>query len=52
MLGVCYYPEHWPESMWAQDAKEMRELDYAMFALANLHGQELKQMKELIHLNG
>ena len=26
MLGVCYYPEHWPESMWAQDAKEMSEL--------------------------
>jgi len=26
MLGVCYYPEHWPESMWADDAKEMREL--------------------------
>ncbi|MFT5813003.1 MAG: beta-galactosidase [Psychroserpens sp.] len=26
MLGVCYYPEHWPESLWAQDAKEMREL--------------------------
>ncbi len=26
MLGVCYYPEHWPEEMWAQDAKEMREL--------------------------
>ncbi|MGJ8692632.1 MAG: beta-galactosidase [Thalassotalea sp.] len=26
MLGICYYPEHWPESMWAQDAKEMYEL--------------------------
>ena len=26
MLGVCYYPEHWPEKMWAKDAKEMREL--------------------------
>ena len=26
MLGVCYYPEHWPEAMWAQDAAEMREL--------------------------
>lgn len=26
MLGVCYYPEHWPELMWANDAKEMREL--------------------------
>ena len=23
MLGVCYYPEHWPETIWAQDAKRM-----------------------------
>ncbi len=22
-LGVCYYPEHWPEDMWALDAKRM-----------------------------
>lgn len=22
-LGVCYYPEHWPEEMWAEDAAEM-----------------------------
>ena len=26
MLGVCYYPEHWPEDWWEQDAKRMREL--------------------------
>lgn len=26
MLGVCYYPEHWPEKMWADDAKRMAEL--------------------------
>ena len=25
-LGVCYYPEHWPESQWQQDAARMREL--------------------------
>ena len=24
-LGVCYYPEHWPESDWAGDATRMRE---------------------------
>ncbi|WOC16836.1 beta-galactosidase [Pseudochrobactrum sp. MP213Fo] len=24
-LGVCYYPEHWPESMWAEDARRMAE---------------------------
>lgn len=23
-LGVCYYPEHWPEDIWADDAKRMR----------------------------
>lgn len=25
-LGVCYYPEHWPETMWADDAKRMAEM--------------------------
>ena len=24
-LGVCYYPEHWPEAMWADDARRMVE---------------------------
>ena len=24
-VGVCYYPEHWPETMWAQDATRMRD---------------------------
>ncbi len=22
-LGVCYYPEHWPEELWAEDARRM-----------------------------
>jgi beta-galactosidase len=25
-IGVCYYPEHWPETMWADDARRMREV--------------------------
>ena len=25
-LGVCYYPEHWPEDSWADDARRMVEL--------------------------
>ena len=24
-LGVCYYPEHWPEDRWADDARQMAE---------------------------
>ena len=23
-LGTCYYPEHWPEELWPDDAKRMR----------------------------
>ncbi|MFM5916516.1 MAG: beta-galactosidase [Novosphingobium sp.] len=25
-LGVCYYPEHWPEAIWAEDARRMAEI--------------------------
>ena len=25
-LGVCYYPEHWEESLWAQDLDRMKEV--------------------------
>ena len=24
-LGVAYYPEHWPESRWQEDARQLRE---------------------------
>lgn len=26
MLGICYYPEHWPQSRWAEDAQMMADL--------------------------
>lgn len=29
-LGVCYYPEHWPESLWTQDAAEMRAIGLSL----------------------
>ena len=25
-LGTCYYPEHWPEDQWADDARQMADL--------------------------
>lgn len=25
-LGVCYYPEHWPEALWRDDAARMKAL--------------------------
>jgi beta-galactosidase len=33
-LGVCYYPEHWSESMWAEDAARMREMGIGFVRIA------------------
>ena len=33
-LGVCYYPEHWPEAWWADDARHMREMGIAVVRIA------------------
>ncbi|MCW5852967.1 MAG: beta-galactosidase [Anaerolineae bacterium] len=34
LLGVCYYPEHWPEERWAQDATQMRALGLDLVRIA------------------
>ncbi len=28
-LGCCYYPEHWPEDIWADDARRMVEMGFS-----------------------
>lgn len=33
-LGVCYYPEHWNEAVWADDARRMRELGIRQVRIA------------------
>jgi beta-galactosidase len=33
-LGVCYYPEQWDESLWAQDAARMRALGLTWVRIA------------------
>ncbi|NTF30471.1 beta-galactosidase [Rhizobium skierniewicense] len=34
MLGVCYYPEHWPEDIWAEDARRMAETGIGVVRIA------------------
>jgi hypothetical protein len=33
-FGVCYYPEHWPEARWAEDARQMRALGLSIVRIA------------------
>jgi beta-galactosidase len=34
MLGVCYYPEQWPEAWWEQDARRMVEAGISYVRIA------------------
>lgn len=33
-LGVCYYPEHWPESLWEDDFGRMKEMNISYIRIA------------------
>jgi len=33
-LGVCYYPEHWPPALWADDFRRMRSLGLSVIRVA------------------
>ena len=33
-LGVCYYPEHWPENLWEEDLDRMLELGIEVIRIA------------------
>lgn len=33
-LGVCYYPEHWPETVWVEDARRMADLGLSRVRIA------------------
>ena len=41
-LGVCYYPEHWPESEWAHDAQRMRDLGISVVRIGEFAWKELE----------
>ncbi|MDT8429427.1 MAG: beta-galactosidase [Pseudomonadales bacterium] len=42
MLGVCYYPEHWPSSCWADDARKMRALGLEWVRIAEFSWSRLE----------
>ncbi len=48
-LGTCYYPEHWPENLWAEDALRMVETGlYLVRKVAEAHGGSVSY---LVHDN-
>ncbi|MCC8066214.1 MAG: beta-galactosidase [Clostridiales bacterium] len=33
-MGVCYYPEHWPRKLWAQDLDRMKDAGISVIRIA------------------
>ena len=42
-LGVCYYPEHWPESQWAEDARQMVEMGLSWVRIGEFSWSRMEQ---------
>ena len=45
-LGVCYYPEHWPESLWPDDARRMRELGLTVVRVGEFAWSRLEPSRD------
>lgn len=41
-LGVCYYPEHWPENLWADDARRMAEMGISRVRIGEFSWSKLE----------
>jgi beta-galactosidase len=41
-LGVCYYPEHWPEAWWEDDARRMAEMGISMVRIGEFAWSRLE----------
>ncbi len=44
-LGVCYYPEHWPEGTWPRDARRMRELGIRFVRIGEFAWSKLEPVR-------
>ncbi len=45
-LGVCYYPEHWPESVWAEDAQRMKALGITVVRVGEFAWSRLEPQRD------
>ena len=41
-LGVCYYPEHWPATMWAKDIAEMKSIGLSLVRIGEFAWNKLE----------
>jgi len=50
-LGTCYYPEHWPEAQWPQDAARMVELGLTWVRIGEFAWSRLEPAPGTLHFD-
>lgn len=46
-LGVCYYPEHWPEDMWQADLQEMKRCGIEVIRIAEFAWNKFEPQEDV-----
>lgn len=44
-LGVCYYPEHWPDTQWPKDARHMAEMGLSKVRIAEFAWSRIEKSR-------
>ena len=50
-LGVAWYPEHWPETRWAEDVRLMREAEISVVRLGEFAWSTLEPAEDEFRLD-
>ena len=50
-LGVCYYPEQWPQKMWAADAQNMRQAGIAWVRIGEFSWSKIEPTPDALTWN-
>jgi len=50
-LGVCYYPEHWPQSVWERDAAQMAEVGITYVRIGEFAWSKLEPRPGELHFD-
>ena len=51
VLGVCYYPEHWPEAMWREDALRMAAAGLRWVRIGEFAWSRLEPEPGILHFD-
>ena len=50
-LGTCYYPEHWPKTMWREDLERMKKTGIEVIRIAEFAWSKIEPKRACLLTN-